>query len=476
MKKYLIFMTMIMSFVEAKHNFVGRSFYSTAPITFVSSTSKYAKGDSKGAIEVSVSYIASYDSQSIRSYFSPFDKEKLTVKENMTNLNPLVDQGSQDILSYNFNLVTKDGNFESTIEFSPIKKIWSSNVVLYRQLKNNWWIAGTIPFMHMETDMRLVEKIVEGGGGASHDLTNFNIGGNYQVGTMKEAFASRNMKYGRIDGKQKKTDFSDCVLKIGREYRDNAQGHIRPFMGVVIPSSNKPTAEYMFEPVLGNGKHPGVLFGSEFGTQLASRKRYTISCGGVMQMTYLFPRNQIRSFDPAGKPWGRYMAMVANAQDMAQSRYSFGINECTKVTKSDPGIQYVSNLSFSIARDNNCCKLGYQTTVRVTGGLTVPVDWSVPGIASLSTNEANTNPARGINNLLDGFKDTSYKGIEKNEVGLTSPSHPFYIAHQLMASFITEREKNNKKYKMECGGRVTFGRSNAVPHEWAVHLAIACCV
>ena len=352
----------------------------------------------------------------------------------------------------------------------------SCNALFYRQLNNDWWIAATVPFMRMETDMRLVEKIKQDGGGAAHDLENFNIGGNYQVGSMREAFASSHMKYGKIDGKRIKRGFGDSVVKIGRNYSNNEQGYVRPFMGMVLPMSNKPTAEYMFEPILGNAKHFGLLFGSEFGNQIAAKKQYIISYAGLMQMTYLLPSHHMRSFDPAGKPWGRYMAMIANPQDMAQARYSFGINECTKRAKIFPGIQYVSQMVMSVARDHNSLKLGYQTTVRASERVAIAENWTIPAIASLSTNEPSTNPARTINTLLDAFKDESYRGIQRNEVGVQTATHPFYIAHQLMVSCITAREKNNKKYSMECGGKITFGTSNAVPHEWAIHLAVACCL
>lgn len=480
----LIFGLLVCSVQALNNNYLSYSYYDTASLVFVTPTSYYhlpeeTEGHSfkMHGLIIDTAFTSSYNSDQIASYLSPFDKKELVVKEDTSANNAFIDVGSQDILSYNFNLVTQEGDYESVITFAPSKKVWSSTLNLYATWSDNWWIFSSLPIMHMTTDMRLQEVVKNDGGGASADLTDFNIAGLYQYATMKEAFASSAMKYGKINGPRSKTGLSDCVLKIGKDYRDSQKkGYIRPFVGMVIPSSDKPTAEYMFEPILGNGKHAGFISGYELGKQFESHPHYTLSVDGMMQITYLLPNHQLRSFDPAGKPWGRYMAMFANDVDKVNERYSFGINECTQKVKVEPGMRFVSNVTFSLHRNQSIFRCGYQTTVHATERVAFPDVWNEPAIASIVQSEALVNPTRGINNLLDAFKDGGYRGIQKNELSVQTALHPFYIAHQGMVSFVTHKKRNNKEYRIECGATVSSGTSNAVPREWAIHLIVGCCV
>ena len=480
MKKHIILIGMgIGSLYVNAYKYIGYSYYNPAPITHLTAGKKFRDNNVQYAsrFEVTTTFVESYDAEQIASYLNPFDTKELRVKESVAaNTNPFIDNGAQDILSYNFNLVTQNGTFESLLSFSPVKKVFTLGLNVYKECDFGW-IQVTLPFRHMETDMKLQERILNDGGGAAHDLGNFNIGGNFQVGSMKEAFASKNMKYGRINGKRKKYGFSDCLVKIGCEYKNNERVYVRPFVGTILPFSNKAQAEYMFEPILGNGKHFGIVCGSEYGREFIHDSTRNVTFSGIAQVSYLFANHQIRSFDPAGKPWGRYMAMFANQQDFVAQKYSFGINECTKRARVEGGFQFVLNGALSTVRNGNRIKIAYQNVIRTANRTETPSDWSTPAIASLFTNESATNPARGINNLLDGFKNNAYYGIQDNEVSTATASHRTYLAHQLMLSGtkIWERENGDKYYIEGCIGGV-LGRTNAVPHEWQIQLSAGGCL
>lgn len=479
MIKYKFFFSIaLLSLHAGRDQFVGYSYYETAPLRFLTSLKNHKPHGyhavPEGVIEVvqgNTSFISSYNSEDIATYFSPFAKKRLVVKEDVTaNGNPLMDKGSQDILSYNFNVVTQEGIFESILEFKPTKRVWASDISFNIRINDEWWVNAFIPFAYVRTNMNLDEQIQQTSSGASQDPNDFRIAGSDPVGSMKEAFANKNMKYGRINGPRSEIGFSDIVIKVGKEYTDRStQRFIRPYVGMVFPTSNKPQAEYMFEPVLGNGRHAGLVAGGEWGNRLGYYKNCDISLEGITQITYLLPNHQMRSFDPGGKPWGRYLTMFANEDDMNNQRYSFGINECTKRAKVKPGIQFVNNIAMNFAHEKGTLKLGYQTTARASDHVSLPSAWTAPAIASIDQMEARTNPARGINNVLDDFKSANYQGIQKHEISTQTVAHPFYVAHHVVCAFNKTIKRNYNHYNLEVGTTVSFGFNNAVAHEWGIY-------
>lgn len=482
MKKYLLIISCIVLTVQAISNkYISYSYYDTAPLTFMSSLMSVCANSTNqeysSAMKVSTFFTSSYNSESLAAYFSPFNKKELVVKEDVTaNGNPFIDRGGQDILSYNFNLVTQNGTYESILQFEPSKKVWMCQWDVAIPLKNEWSLQITIPLVHMKTTMGLQEKIKNDGGGADNDLTDFNIGGNYQMATMKDAFANKQMKYGKIDGEQKLTRPSDITIKLYKEYGYTHFIGVRPFLGVVLPTSNKPTAEYMFEPIVGNGHHAGLVSGLEFEKYIGAYSSFDLSFESIFNLTYLFSNHQMRSIDPAGKPWGRYLAMFASNADRVALRYSFGINECTTRVKVDPGMRVTYNAALIAYCEKSVIKVGYQATIHAGGYITLPQNWSEPAIASIVQPEAQTNPARGINNLLDAFKDTSYYGIHSYEMSTTTAVHPFYMAHQFMVSAGVEKERNTMKFNIDVGATLSYGTTNAVPTEWSLFLTCNCSV
>lgn len=480
MKKYsIIILATCVAVVHAeKYRYIGYSFYNPSPVPFVSLTKTMGGKElsRNDRLEVLTSFTRSYDSEQIASYLSPVNKTELRVKESvLANVNPLVDQGAQDILSYNFNIVTNNGNFESLISFSPVKKVWSCDLSYYKEFYE-YWLYVMVPLMYMETDMHLQEQIIHDGGGSINDIVgNFNIAGLRQAGNMKEAFACKAMKYGKIDGKQKKGGLSDVIVKIGTEYEGH-QKYVRPFMGMILPFGNKPTAEYMFEPILGNGRHVGLIVGSEFGAELARNDTRTLFFSSLMEIRYLLPNYQLRSFDPAGKPWGRYMAMFANPNDMSLQRYSFGINESTKLARTQGGIQCIVSAKLAHICDTTKFELSYQNIIHAANRTETPHEWGFPAIAGIVQPEAQTNPARGINTLLDDFKSTQYYGIQKDQISTQTACHRPYIAHKIMGSCKKTFHRNHKKYYVESGIGATLGATNSAPYEWSIQLAMGCCV
>ena len=59
-------------------------------------------------------------------------------------------------------------------------------------------------------------------------------------------------------------------LKLGMIMLRNDCSYLYTYVGVLAPTGTKPKAEYVFEPIIGENRHVGVLTGGSGGFQIWS--------------------------------------------------------------------------------------------------------------------------------------------------------------------------------------------------------------
>jgi len=109
--------------------------------------------------------------------------------------------------------------------------------------------------------------------------------------------------------KQTKTAFADVQMALGWNFWCNEDYHIGLNLRTAAPAGNCPEACYLFEPIVGNGKH------WEFGGGFTSHWTFwrsedeDRSCAFYLDanVTHLFKSKQCRTFDLCCKPLSRYM-------------------------------------------------------------------------------------------------------------------------------------------------------------------------
>ena len=88
------------------------------------------------------------------------------------------------------------------------------------------------------------------------------MAGGYTFGDMKEP-----MRYGLINNcPRSKTRLGEVDLSIGYNFRSEEDHHCGMSLYIAAPAGNRPCARYLFEPIVGNGKHweLGVGFSSSY--------------------------------------------------------------------------------------------------------------------------------------------------------------------------------------------------------------------
>lgn len=119
----------------------------------------------------------------------------------------------------------------------------------------------------------------------------------------------------------KKTRLSDIIMALGWNFWQCEDYHFGLNLRAAAPTGNRPKGLYLFEPIVGNGKH------WELGGGLTAHYTFWRSCDyesslGIYldaNITHLFRARQCRVFDLKGRPLSRYMTaelLGANAGNL----------------------------------------------------------------------------------------------------------------------------------------------------------------
>lgn len=191
--------------------------------------------------------------------------------------------------------------------------------------------------------------------------------------------------------------FSDIECALGVNFLCDSDYHVGLDVRVWFPAGNTPTAQYVFEPIVGNGHYV------TFGGGLTSHYTFWRACDddsalGVWfdaNITHLFKNKQMRSFDFLKKPNSRYALLeefrappvdllVDGVAPSAQYKGQAGnlkhaINITTVCVTTSFDVQADLALKFGYQRRNWELDLGYNFWIRssekiFTDGMEVPAD------------------------------------------------------------------------------------------------------
>lgn len=190
------------------------------------------------------------------------------------------------------------------------------------------------------------------------------LGGNFTFGDMKEAW-----KYGRFSFcPRNKTGIADIDAIVGLNLIHNDYAHFGFFAMCVIPTGNRPKAKYIFEPLVGNGKHWEAGGGFTMHLGWLPNDASCLLNGALYiegNITHVFKTHQIRSFDfTQNGPLSRYMLLkefdpnCANGNSTFENSFTYN---ATATTTTDVYKGLMNAINFAT---RNCeVSVGLKTDV-----------------------------------------------------------------------------------------------------------------
>jgi hypothetical protein len=442
------------------------------------------------------------NSAKLNSYFMPYGKCSLNVIEGIPSpgaVYPADGTTNRDIEARNFNLVTVDGaagedglEYQGVITFNPKQTIagigfeWKQ--ALWRNCEGVPTIWGEIsfPVQYVKNEMNLCENVTQKGGGASPTT---GLDGAAHVGTMQAAFAQPAMLYGKVDNSKNlsKWGVADVEIRIGYNSFRGECCDLNAYFGIVAPTGTKIdqcNAAYMFNSVIGNNHHFGILYGTHFGFGLYEKGNHDLRMELDMSSKYLFSNHQWRSFDLVQEgEWSRYLEIYSNvAQATAalaatsNETGSFGINEFTRKLRVTPRFATNINLGLNYSYKHFDVEVGYNLFTRQAEKVEFPRNCCVDFPLTIAVKDINgdgqTNLARTIKNDFPGsatvLAQYANNIIQLPNLNLDSAAHPATLSHTIYGGLAYNSQCLNIPWFVGVGGMYEFCSMNSSLDRWNV--------
>lgn len=258
-------------------------------------------------------YTRSFHPSHIADYF--FGNTHFTVSGSQ-----VPNRGDQDILADYFGLPT---DFQSCISFKPLVQNEFVDVNFFVGLDALWhglYFRMHIPFVHTSWDMRLSECVIEPGvnqypagymasdaidrAGLACNASDWFSGQRSPIGDLQP------LRYGIMDGARTESGLSDIRMALGWNPFVTDDYHFGINVLTSIPTGNVSKSVYLFEPMIGNGRHWEFGFGLSGHTKFfeSQSECHRLLVYGDINVGHLFGSCQKRSFDfKQNGPSSRYM-------------------------------------------------------------------------------------------------------------------------------------------------------------------------
>ena len=423
-----------------------------------------------------------------KRFFTPFCKTEL-ITDNSEDFTI-----ERDLFTNHFNIFYPDGvNFRSQISFDPEQSAIGLGIHYRQAFWQNeekgraLWFSVSSPIMRVKNNMNLKEVILEGADAEINE--DADVESTVQA-NMTEALQQQEWQFGKIDSKSRsETKLADIEVKLGYEWLQQDPYHLESYVGVLIPTGTIYDGKFLFDAVVGNGRHAAVMFGSAGGFRIWSREEEdrSLRIEYATHSEYLFQKTQTRSFDLKGKPWSRYMEVYRDkeqAQEAAalagkqgQNLATPGINVFTQKVDVRPGFQLNVNTAFVYTSNAFQGEVGYNFFARRAECIKLNTPWQEGPALKHLIGAGNTNPIRDItgNRRLEAtdiaISLANYDNniIKEDDLDLVSASHPCHLSHTIYGALGYRWDEREYPLLVNGGASYEFSTSNnAVLQRWTL--------
>lgn len=443
----------------------------------------HAREDGRGgAIQVAVYGGKTTHSDLFASYFTPFDANYFTVDENDAD-------EATHVRARELNIVTQAGDFKSTVVLAPQQSFVGVGIG-YKQAfwqkddGRGYWFYASMPITHVKNSMNLYEDVINTGSGLTTDTEALEAGA---VANATQAFAQSRWCYGKIDSCQHTvTRPEEITVVLGKEWVKEDICYLDTYIGFLIPTSNTPKGEFVFEPISGHNGHGAFTMGnsSAFRIWQHSTKDRKVIATFDSNWVYMFNHNETRSFDLKDNQWSRYAQVYASkeaAQEAVTNTNTFahtpGINVFTRELKIKPRYARVYNTSLIYEGGGFQAEAGYNFYAREAECAELDCDCPFPtGIALRAVGDSagytsfteSVIDKRANAGLLSGLPVASYDDnvIAVADLDLDSAEHPATTQHIVYGNLGYRWDEREYPMFAGLGGSYEFGPSNVSMNRW----------
>lgn len=301
--------------------------------------------------------------------------------------------------------------------------------------------------------------------------TRYNI---YKSPATGQAAAQEALKFLKISEDKIKSDFGfgDLELTFGTRIVDEQTCDHAVFTSVVIPLSDAPKGEFLFEPLRGNGKHFEISSGFEGTADLYSGYGFNVEIFYNLNLGYVFRADETRTLDVLldGKvqyPWQRYFLTGENGKAGALVPLA---NLTTLKVEVKPGMKAEGFVGIGVTRDQASLDFGWAFYSKEAEELRVVSEW--PGKKYVVVNATDYRAYEPIDLSKNsphtrGF--SNHKTIELENLDLSSAATPAQLSQIFWGALSYNLQRGSMPpVIISLGGNYEFGHDNTTMTNWMI--------
>ncbi|MGE0206480.1 MAG: hypothetical protein AB7R69_01380 [Candidatus Babeliales bacterium] len=289
------------------------------------------------------------------------------------------------------------------------------------------------------------------------------------------------MRFARIDGKQTKASVADITFMLGYDIICNECSHWGVYVNVVAPTGTRPDGQFVFEPVVGNGRYVEMGPGTSGHFELWNNgcdQSFGIFFQGYVN--HMFRSKQKRTFDLKQNGIGSRYLLIKRF-DPSSGDYAnevlFGPNVLTRNCRVKNDIQGEGAFMFDYQNCGFTFDVGYdiwgRTKDKITITETIPANtFGVQGttltgnpvvIGSTDMTQSQATIANPNNGPIDKVFITT------EDLNIESAEHPGAVSHKIFTHIAYTWENCDYLPFIGIGGEVEFsGRENRAFDQWGI--------
>lgn len=368
--------------------------------------------------------------------------------------------GNGDVNPLWFNLIASDDTtYRSTLCLHPRRILLGSLLTGYAFVAENWWLGFNTAILHSATSLGLEEKNQSAPG----ILAGFD--------NAEQAFNNPHWRAGKlVNHRQSTTGLDDIQCKLGYDFYVDDNQHDTMYLVGTIPTGNKQTSEFLFEPLVGSRSASlGFGFNADHGLSLF----FDDTLHGMIDFKYryVFSAHQTRSFDlRKNADWSRYLLMVTEDEPLNSQP---GINFTTKNVKVAPGSTIDMWLAAHYHRAEFDCEIGYdfywRQSEKVSKQLSGCSSFGVQTLALCSDckpTASRATIAQGPIGKNATKTDATFTPVCDSDFDWNSGTHQQSVSHTLYASVGYTFECDTWSCLLGIGTAYEFAQKNAL-QQWS---------
>ncbi|MDR3647281.1 MAG: hypothetical protein P4L22_07095 [Candidatus Babeliales bacterium] len=412
--------------------------------------------------------------KNVGTYFLPENKPAISIIQNGANA---------DVNSLWLNVEAPTGStYSSVLSLNPERQIFGGYFSYFQEfecLKGSWL---EVDFAVYEARHKLHAKEVR----INNDVTGIVPGAATALQYLQGG--TNQLQYGKFLCDRNNVNFDDIQVKFGHNWFNcNQSAHLGLYGQLLVPIAPKPTAKYLFEPLVGRA-HWGLGAGLNGAYKFYETENHACVLMADASYQYLFKSNELRTFDltPNGQ-WSRYLLATKPATTIDTFPLLNATTESVSVTprgvvnfwaglhfqKCDWHFEAGYNLWWrqaeKISLNNRGCGSTKGCTVSNVNGNVINGNIGIFALDNICTPlTASTATISDPTSAI--VTDSTFIPVNISELNLASAAHPRTLTNKVYGSLAYDIRVYDRPLNMGITGSYEFSKDRNAFNQWGILL------